>query len=125
GRPLAEKIGGREVVRDEQARDRDVALQVAQQVEDRRLDRDIERRDGLVGDEDARLEHERPCKTDPLSLASREPVWVPVSKLAAQPDGVEDLLDAFFQAPPPREPVQPEWLADDVAAAHTRSHRRA
>ena len=40
-----------EVVRDEEAREAELLLQVAQQVEDRRLDGDVERGHGLVGDE--------------------------------------------------------------------------
>ena len=39
----------REIVRDEQDREAELALQVAQQVEDLRLDRDVERGDRLVG----------------------------------------------------------------------------
>ena len=44
----------REVVRDEEIGQPEVALQVLEQVEDLRLDRDVERGDRLVGDEQLR-----------------------------------------------------------------------
>ena len=59
-------------------------LQVAQQVEDLRLDRDVERRHRLVADDQLRLERERPRDADPLALAARELVRVAVVVLRAQ-----------------------------------------
>ena len=51
GNPVAEELHHREVVGDEQAREAHVPLQVAEQVEDRRLHRDVQRRHRLVRDE--------------------------------------------------------------------------
>ena len=62
------------------------ALQVAQQVEDLRLDRDVERRDRLVGDEQLGVERERARDADALALAARELVRVAVVVLGVQPD---------------------------------------
>ena len=42
-----------EIVRDEEIRDTQIALQVGQKIEDLRLHRDVERGDRLVGDEQA------------------------------------------------------------------------
>ena len=99
-------------------------LQVAQQVEDRRLNRDVERGDRLVGDQHARLDDQRTREADALPLAAGELVRVAVAQLGAQADGVEDLLDARVELAASREPVQPQRLADDVAAAHPRVERR-
>ena len=44
-----------EVVRDEDVGQRELVLQVVEQVHDLRLDRDVERRDGLVGDDQPRV----------------------------------------------------------------------
>ena len=43
---------GAEIVRDEQQRQAEAALQVGEQVEDLRLHRDVERRDRLVADDE-------------------------------------------------------------------------
>ena len=47
-------VDHREVVGDEDVRQLELALQVLQQVEDLRLDRDVERRHGLVADDQLR-----------------------------------------------------------------------
>ena len=57
-----------EVVRDEDVREPEVALQVLEQVEDLRLHRDVQRRDGLVADDELRVDRERAGDTDPLPL---------------------------------------------------------
>ena len=51
-------------------------LQVAQQVDDLRLDRHVERRDRLVGDDELRVDGERARDADALALAARELVRV-------------------------------------------------
>ena len=69
---------------DEDDREPELALQVAQQVEDLRLDRDVERGDGLVGDDQLRLQRERPRDADALALAAGELVRVAVVVLGVQ-----------------------------------------
>ena len=46
-------------------------LQILHQVEDLRLHRDVERRDGLVRDDEIGLDRERPRDADALALAAR------------------------------------------------------
>jgi len=60
----------REVVRHEQVRDPELLLEVPQEVEDLGLDRDVERRDGLVADDQLRPERNRPGDADALALAA-------------------------------------------------------
>jgi hypothetical protein len=62
----------REVVRDEQDREAQLPLQLPDQVEHRGLDRDIERRGDLVGDEDARSSGEGARERDALPLPAGE-----------------------------------------------------
>ena len=62
----------REVVADEHVGHAGPVADVGEQVEDLRLDRDIERRDGLVEDDHPRLGGERPRDRDALALAARE-----------------------------------------------------
>ena len=61
-----------EVVRDEDVREVELVLQVVEQVDHLRLDRDVERRDRLVGDDQLRVQRERARDADALSLAARE-----------------------------------------------------
>ena len=124
GDSVAEELHRREVVRDEQAREAHVALQVAQQIEDRGLHRDVERGHGLVGDQHARLDDQRAREADALSLAAGELVRIAVAQLGAEAHIVEHPLDARVELPASRQAVQPQRLADDVAAAHPRVERR-
>ena len=84
--PVAHVAHDRQVVGDEDHRQPEVALQVAQEVEDLRLDRDVERRHRLVGDDDPRAERERARDADALALAAGELVRVAVVVLGVQPD---------------------------------------
>ena len=86
-----------------------------EQVEDRRLHRDVERRHGLVGDQERRRDRQRPGEADPLALAAGELVRVAVAQLAAQADLVEELGRRARRASrPPRD-------AGAAAAARRRS----
>ena len=62
----------REVVRDEEVAEPELALQLLEQLEDLRLHGDVERRDGLVEHDDLGFDRERPGDRDPLPLAARE-----------------------------------------------------
>ena len=61
-----------QVVRDEDVRQPELRLEVLEQVEDLRLHRDVQRGDRLVGDDQLRVERERPRDPDPLPLTARE-----------------------------------------------------
>ena len=99
-------------------------LQVAQQVEDRRLHGDVERRHRLVGDEQRRRHRERPREPDTLALAARELVRVPEAKLVAQADLVEQLDDPRVEVAPARETLHGQRLAHDLPTRHARVERR-
>ena len=73
-----------EVVRDQQVGEVERALEMGQQVEDLRLDRDVEGGDRLVGDDQHGPERERARDPDPLALAARELVGIPVVVLRAR-----------------------------------------
>ena len=83
-----------EVVRDEHVGEPEVALEVLEQVQDLGLHRDVERRDGLVADDQLRVHGERAGDADALALAARELVREAVVVLGVQADDVEQLLHA-------------------------------
>src|SRR3954447_3783106 len=116
-----------QVVRDEDDREAELALEVAEEVEDLGLDRDVERRHRLVRDDQLRLERERARHADALALAARELVREAVVVLGVQPDLLHQLLHLRLQ-PAARlavvEAVDAERLADDRADRLARVERR-
>ena len=83
-----------EVVRDEDVGEAELPLQVLQQVEDLGLDRDVERGDRLVADDQLRVDRERARDADALALAARELVREAVVVLRVEADDLQQLLDA-------------------------------
>ncbi len=55
---------------DEEHGEAELGLQVDQQINDLRLDRDVERRDGFIADEEARVSDQRARQDDALPLAA-------------------------------------------------------
>ena len=72
GDAMADVLHHREIVRDEQVGDPELLLQVDHQVDHLRLHRHVERRHRLVGDDDVRIERERPGDAEPLALTAGE-----------------------------------------------------
>ena len=72
GDPIGDVADDAEVVRDEEVRDPLLRLQLDEQVEDRRLHGDVERRRRLVADDELRIAGERPRDRDALLQAARE-----------------------------------------------------
>ena len=64
-----------------------------QQVDDLALDRDVERGDRLVADDEARLERERARDADALALPARELVRIAFRHVGKQADLAEQRLD--------------------------------
>ena len=70
----------------------ELALELCEQVDDLRLDRDVERRDGLVGDDELGLQRDGARDADALALAAGELVREAVVVLGVEPDAVHQLL---------------------------------
>ena len=124
GDAVGDVADDREVVRDEDVRQPEVALQRLEQVHDLRLDRDVERGHRLVEDDQLRVERERARDADALALAARELVREPVRVLRRQADGAQQLVDALLALWPLIAAVDAQRLADDVAHGHARVERR-
>ena len=69
---IAEVAHDTQVVADEQEGHTEALLQIAQEVENLRLDGDVQTRHDLVADDQLRLEHEGTGETDALPLAAAE-----------------------------------------------------
>ena len=81
--------------------DAELVLEVLEQVDDLGLDRDVERRDRLVADDQLRAQGDRPGDADALALAAGELVRVAVVVLGVQPDPLHQLLDLGLDAAGP------------------------
>ncbi len=98
--------------------------ELAQEVEDLRAHRHVERADRLVGDHERRRRCERAGDRDALALAAGELVGVARRGSCGQPDGVEQL--AHPAAVIAGDVERAQRLAQDLAHAHAgieRAHR--
>ena len=84
---IGDVLHHRKIVGDEHVGEAQPLLQIAQQVEDLRADRHIERRDRLVADDQLRLDRERARDHDALALPAGELVRIARGKarLAGRP----------------------------------------
>ena len=73
-----------EVVRDEEEREAEVALELNHEVDDLGLDRDVERRDRLVADDETRFQRQRIGIARALALTAGEFVREAAGKTRVQ-----------------------------------------
>ena len=121
--PVGDVADDGEVVRDEQVGEAEVVLEAREQVDDLRLDRDVERGDRLVEHDHRRVERQRAGDADPLPLAAGELVREAVAVLGAEPDRAQQLRDPLLPVGPV-DAVDPQRLGDDLAHGHARVQRR-
>src|SRR5436190_1465816 len=122
--PVADVAHDAEVVRDEDVREVELSLQVVEEVQHLRLDRDVERRDRLVGDDQLRTQRERACDADPLSLPAGELVREAVVVLRREADGLEQLLDLLTALASVADAVDLQRRGDDRTDALARIEAR-
>src|SRR5204863_1752817 len=106
-------------------RDAELLLQLAQQVEDLRLDRHVERRGRLVADDQLRAHRERTRDREPLALPAREFMRVATERVASYADALEQPFDPL--APRGRVELRQQRLRpllQDLGDAHARIQRR-
>jgi hypothetical protein len=92
--PVADLPDHAQVVADEDVRQAEPIAQADEQVHDLGADRDVERRDRLVEDEDRGLGGERAGDADALALAARQLVRIALGQRGGRADHAEQLLGA-------------------------------
>lgn len=90
--PVAHPFDDGHVVRDKEIGKPELLLQFEHEVEHRRLNRHVERGDGLVRDDDFRLSGERAGDSDALPLAARKLMGVAVLVRAGDTYAIEQIL---------------------------------
>src|SRR5438093_3320161 len=93
GDPIAHLLDHRHVVGDEQVGEVEFVLEIFEQIQDLRLDRHVQGRDRLIGNDELRPKRQRPGNAETLPLAAAELMWKPAAVLAAQSDHLEQLAD--------------------------------
>ncbi len=121
--PVGDVLDHRQVVRDEQVGEPELAAHRGEQVEDLRLDRKIEGRDRLVADDEARLDHQGAGDADALALAAGELVRIARRCGLRQADLVEGPGDPGAALVPAAETVNLERRLEDVADGVARVER--
>ena len=110
-------------MRDEEKRQPELRLQILEQIDNLRLDRDIERGDRFVRHDEFRIDGERACDTDALPLAAGELVRIAVRVIGLQADESQQLLNSALRFLAARDVVNAQRFAHDVADGHPRIER--
>ena len=84
----------REIVCDEQIGEVELLLQVLEEVDDLRLNRDVERRHRFVGDDEVGIDRDRAREADPLALTAGELVRIAARRVGGQSDDLQQLAHA-------------------------------
>ena len=115
--PVTDVLDHRQVVGDEHVGEAELALEVGEQVEDLRLDGNVQGGHRLVADDQCRLQGECPRDPDPLPLPAGEVGGEPVVVLGVEPDQLHQLLHPAFAFGAVGDPVDGEGIPDDRAHA--------
>ena len=93
-RSVGEITNDRKIVRDEQVGQTEPVAQIFEKVDDLRLDRDIQRRNGFVTYDDLGLERQRAGNGDALPLTTGKLVRIAIRMFWLQAHLFEKLLNA-------------------------------
>ena len=113
-----------QIVRDEQIGEIAALLQIAQEIDDLRLDRHVERRGRLVEHHEFRVERHRPGDGDALALPAGELVRVAVEGRWVEPGvGERPLDDAAALGGVELRPLRDQAFLDDLGDRHAGRER--
>src|SRR6266567_2820653 len=124
GDPMADVLDHGEIVRDKEIRQAELALQIGEQVDDLRLHRDIERRDGLVAHDQLRSRRQSPRDAEALPLPAREFVRVLGHLIGSKADFLEEGAHALVDLRRGALLEIANRFGDDIRRAHAGVERR-
>src|SRR5581483_5518738 len=123
GDAVGDVLDHSEIMRDENVGKVQTLLQVAQQIENLRTNRDIERGDRLVADDQLGFDGKRTRDRDALALPAGEFMGVAARKARLEPDQAQQFLDARAAFLGWHEVMQRQGLAEDLPDRHARIER--
>src|SRR2546426_2931663 len=112
-----------QIVGDEQIAHREPALDLLEQADDVRADRDVQRRDGLIEHDEPRVGGERARNGQPLSLPAAELVRKEPRDIGPEADQLEELGHARSNVLRGEMLVSFDGLGDDISHAHPGTER--
>ena len=112
-----------EVVADEEIGEPEVAAQLHEEIQDLRLDRHVERGDGLVAYQELGLHGERARNADSASLPAGELVRVTRLVARVEPAAHEELVEVAVELLALHDAVHERRLAHDIGHPHARVER--
>src|SRR5512147_2303703 len=92
----------RKIMSNEQIRETKLTLQIPQDVQDLRLNGDIQRRDRFIANDKARAQSQGTCNPNALTLTTREFMWIAARVIPLQADfseGLQHDVHALFGRP--------------------------
>src|SRR5690242_5247437 len=112
------------IVTDEKIREIERGLELHEEVQNLRLDRYVERRDGFVANE--KLGPYRECSrdADPRALTARELMRIAAHQRGVEPDAIQHRAYVLAALSRRDQPVRHRCFTDDVDDAHSRIQRR-
>ena len=122
--PIAQVFDHVEIVRDEQHREAEALAQVAKQIDDLRLNRDVECGYWLVGNDELRLDRKRAGDADPLPLPAGEFMGKSLRMLGRETDQRQQFRDPFPAGVAAMEAVRGHRFIQRVAHAPARIQAR-
>jgi len=105
-------------MRDKQIRQTELVLQVRQEIDDLSLDRDIKRRNGLVGYDQFGLQGQRPRDTDSLPLSAAELMRITAHHGRIQTHRLQEIRNAMLAVETAGESMNGEGLANNGPDGH-------
>ena len=123
GDAVAHVADDAEIVRDEDVGQPAPLLQIPQEVEHLGLHRDVERRDGLVEQQQRGLDRQRPGDADPLPLPAAELEWVVAATLRVQSHLLHQRADPALDAGAIADAMDAQRVGDDLRDPHPRRQR--
>ena len=121
--PVAEPPHDREIVGDEDHGQLHPVLQVDEEVDDLALDRDVQRGDAFVGDDQLRFDRQRPRDPDALALAAAERLRLAAAKRGVEPDQRQEFVDTSGDLILRHLPVDAQHFGDRLAGGQPRVER--
>ena len=121
---MANVLNHGEIVRDKQIRQVELLLEIHQQVDDLGLHRHVERRHGLVADDEPGLHRQGARDPQALALAAREFERILDHLVGAQPDALEQTCHALACLRGTHGFVVAQRLGDDFGGTDARVQRR-
>jgi hypothetical protein len=125
GDALAHRAHHREVVRDEQVRERERVLQAAEELQHTRLNGHVEPRGRLVEDDEARPHHQRAREAHAPLLSAGQLVRIEVEMRVGQADRLQHRLDLALALRPRQRRVDLERLVEQPPDLPARVERCA